>query len=371
MRGVRLAIVVLVALSCVAVLVVWLTHRHARARDATDRAKAADSGPVVLVATATNGAAERDVVLPADVRALYQTTLYAKVSGYVKDVRVDKGQRVKKDQILGTLESPETDQALVTAKADFALRKEQAARARRLAPDVVSQSDLEAAIAAFDSARANLERAQAAVGYEIIRAPFDGVITARYVDPGALLPAATGATQAALPFVDVADPATLRIDTFVGQDVASYVKVGDAVGVWEDARPNDLIQATVTRTSGALDPRTRTMLVEIEVDNRKRGMLPGTYAHVRAHVGASPSPLVPAEAIFVRGGETCVALVDEGRVRVTRVRTGVTDGKVVQIVEGVRAGDVVAIDLPTSVGDGGPIRATPRPARSASFEPHP
>jgi RND family efflux transporter MFP subunit len=346
----------LVVVSFLAVLGLWLGKRRALEREAARRGEEVDRGPVVTVARAEAGPATRALSLTADVRGLYQTTLYAKVSGYVRDIRVDKGDRVKKGDALGSVESPETDQALEGAIASAILQRKLAARARVLAPDIVPQQDLETATSNLDVSSASLVGARALQRYEIIRAPFDGVVTARYVDPGALLPAATGGTQAALPFVDVGTTDILRVDAFVGQDVAPFVHPGDPVVVWQDERPDVRVPTSITRTAGALDPRTRTMLVEVEMDNRAYGLLPGTFAHFDLRVTAPPLPTVPAEALVVRGGRNLVGRVEGERVHLVPIEPGPTNGKTLEVRTGIREGDVVALDLPVDVADGAALQ---------------
>jgi RND family efflux transporter MFP subunit len=347
----------LVVTSVLAVLGIVVGKRHALRTEEQARSAEVDKGPVVMVARATLAPPTRSVVLTGDVRGYFQTTLYAKVSGYVRDVLVDKGDRVHTGQILGTVESPETDQALVAAQASAALRQKLARRAQELAPNVVAEQDLETANSNFDVSKAGVLGAQALKQYEIIRAPFDGVVTARYVDPGALMPAATGGTQSALPFVDVGVLDTLRIDVYVSQDIASFVKPGDPVTLWQDQRPELRVPATVTRLAGALDPRTRTMLVEIQLDNREYGLLPGTFASVELHVDAPPRPTVPQEALIVRGGKNLVAKVVDGHAHLAEVEPGRTNGKTLEILRGVAAGDVVALDLPVDLSDGAAVQA--------------
>ena len=348
--------IILVVASILGVLGVTLGKRHARRVEAKQRSEEVDKGPTVLVARAEVGPAARTVRLTGDVRGFFQTTLYAKVSGYVRDVLVDKGDRVKEGQILGSVESPETDQALAAQEAAAVLRIKLARRAQVLAPNIVAQQDLETATSNLDVANAGVLSAKAIKQYEIIRAPFDGVVTARYVDPGALMPAATGGSQSALPFVDVGVTDTLRIAVYVSQDVAAFTQPGDPVVIWQDERPELRVPASVTRTAGALDPRTRTMLVEVELDNRRYGLLPGTFANVELHVTAVPRPTVPVEALVVRGGKNLLAKVVDGRVHLVPIDPGRTDGKTLEVLRGISAGDEVALDLPVDLSDGATIQ---------------
>ena len=202
----NLVAVSLVLLSSLAIggLVV---RKHIVTKHAAEaRAAEVDRGPHVLTVRAKPGPGTHDYTLAAEARGYFQTTAYAKVSGYVREVRVDKGDHVKKGQILGTVDSPETDNAVRAAQSDVALRKQLFDRAKVFGPDVMSLQDLQTAASNFKVSSSSLASALALQSYETIRAPFDGTVTMRYVDPGALMPAATGSTSSAQPFVDIADP---------------------------------------------------------------------------------------------------------------------------------------------------------------------
>src|SRR5262249_9448856 len=154
--------------------------------------------------------------------------LYAKVSGYLKVVRVEKGDHVKEGELLGVIESPETEHDVASKKADLAVKKLTDKRYKSLAESgIVSEQDRDRAAADVEIAAAELLRVSALRGYELIRAPFAGIITARYADPGALLQAATS-SQSALPLVDVTDSARLRIFVYLAQQDALFVHEGDA-----------------------------------------------------------------------------------------------------------------------------------------------
>src|SRR5262249_43081639 len=155
---------------------------------------------------------ERALSLPAEVRAWAQSTLYAKVAGYVREVPVDKGSQVKKGDLLARLESPETDQAVLAARADLQVKKVQAERLRKRRPEgFVAQQDRDNAEGAYSVAKAPLQGLQASQAYEQVRAPFDGVVTARYIDPGALVAAGTSSTRSVQPMFDLADMRTMRV----------------------------------------------------------------------------------------------------------------------------------------------------------------
>jgi membrane fusion protein (multidrug efflux system) len=346
----------LVAVAVVAVIGTALGKRHALRQEGKSRTEQLDRGPVVRVGRAEPSPATRDVHLTADVRGFYQTTLYAKISGYVRDVRVDKGDRVSSGQILGSVESPETDEAVASAEYTEILRRKVHRRTNLLAPDVLAEQDLDTANADLGVSNANVKGAVALKRYEVLRAPFNGVVTARYVDPGALLPAATGGTESALPFVDVERTDVLRIFVYVSQDVAVFVHEGDSAVVWQNEHPSLRVPATVARTSGGLDPRTRTMIVEVDLDNAGIGLLPGTFANVDLKVAATPLPTVPVEALVVRGGKNMLARIEANRVHLVEIDVGLTNGKTLQVLRGIGPGDQVALDLPVDVSDGAQVQ---------------
>ena len=353
--------IVLVGFAAFAAFAMSKQRHSAIDREADSRQQALAEGPRVVVAEATVSNAARKLTLPGDVRAFAQATLYAKVSGYLKTIRVDRGDHVKKDQVLGVIESPETDQQVIAAKADLAIKKTTVDRYKPLAErGVVSQQELDTALANLGIAEANLSRVLALRDYETIRAPFDGTVTARYADPGALLPAATGSTGSALPLVDVQDVDRVRIFFYPGQGDAPFVHEKDEVEVWTDARPNDRVKGTVTRVAGALDPKTRTLQCEIDLPNKDRIFLPGTFAHVALQLKRPQYPRIPSDALVPRRDETLVAVVKDRKVHFVDVRTGEQDGRTVEIVDGLSGGEQVAIGVGLDVGEGDTVQPVKR-----------
>jgi RND family efflux transporter MFP subunit len=369
----RLALVlgsaILVAAIVVTGLVLW--HQRRLLKEAQRRQSAVDRGPRVAVTRVANTPAVREIDLPADVRAFTQATLYAKVSGYVKAMRVDKGDAVRSGQILAVLESPELDQQVAAAAADLAIKQRTYERYRPLlAQDFVSAQDYDVVKAQYEVAVATLAQAKATQAYEVLRAPFDGSITLRYVDPGALVPAGTGSTSAASPLLDLADLRRLRVTIFVQQDLAPFIKVGEDVELSSDERPGLRIAAHVSRITQSLDPQSRTMRCEIWVDNHER-IYPGTFVHAKMHIAAPPRPMVPSNALVVREGKTLVAVVEEGRIALVPVEAGLNDGKQVQLLRGeVRAGQLIALDLPGEIEEHAPVQPVePKPAQKPTAPP--
>ncbi|GEJ57096.1 efflux RND transporter periplasmic adaptor subunit [Anaeromyxobacter diazotrophicus] len=360
--GLVLAVALVAALAGVALL---LAARHRREAGERDRlARAAERGPAVLVARAELPSGARTVTLPGDVRAFWQATLYAKVNGYVQEMRVDKGQAVKKGEVLARIASPETDQQVRAARATLEVRRRNAARAERLAPHgVVSRQELDQARADLGVAQADARRVAALQEYQVLRAPFDGVVTARYVDPGALLTAsATGA-----PVVDVASPGRVRILVYVGQDVAPFVKLGDPAEVALDAVPGVRIAGRVARLADALDPRTRSMLVEVWPEGEAPlRLVPGLFVHVALRLSMPPLPSIPSQALVARGAKLQVALVQGGKLHFVDVEPGVDDGRRIQVRRGLAGGEVVALSPPSDLGEGAPVEAlTPEQQQAA------
>jgi membrane fusion protein, multidrug efflux system len=363
-RGRRLtAVLVVAALVALAGAALLTLRRHRReAAERDELSRAAERGPKVLVTRVALAPGERAVTLPGDVRAFWQTTLYAKVNGYVKELAVDKGDRVKKGQVLARIASPETDHQVAQARSTLAVRQRTAARARLLAPKgIMTQQELDQAASDLGVAEAELRRVRSLQDYEVLRAPFDGVVTARYVDPGALL-SSTGSGQAV---VEVSSPDRVRVLLYAGQDVAPFVRVGDAVEVTIDQLPGVTIGARVRRTAEALDPRSRSMLVEAWPEDAPVRLVPGTFAHVTLHVKVPPLPTVPAEALVARGDKLAVARVEDGRLRFVEVEPGFNDGRVLQIRRGVAEGDVIALSPPSDLGDGAPVQPAEAPRKGS------
>jgi membrane fusion protein (multidrug efflux system) len=342
-------------------LVIGVLYAHRRIVERGERAaldREQDRGPRVRIVQVETTKAQRTLALPGDVHGYNQSTLYAKLSGYIKDIRVNRGDRIKADEILATIESPESVEDALAAEHSASIAQITARRFDRLGPTgVVSQQDKDTADAQRKITQSMFGRAKAILQYAVVRAPFDGVVTARYVDPGALVPAATSATQSALPIVDVAVIDTLRVFVYVGQDAAPFVHPGNGAQVWQDELPDKRIPAKVTFTTGALDPRTRTMQVEVDIDNRAWGMLPGTYANVQIDIDEPKSALISSEGLVIRDGKTMVAEIRDGKVHYVTVALGYNDGRNVRVLQGLSGGETIALNAPVELKDGDAVQA--------------
>jgi RND family efflux transporter MFP subunit len=357
-----------IALAALLAALLWWRHHHHLRAEAARRQQDADRGPRVFVSEARLQPDRRELTLAADVRGFYQSTVYARTSGYVKSILVDKGDQVQKGQLLGVLQSPELDQQVAAAAADLLAKRHTFERYHQLVKkDFVSAQDFENARAQYDVARATFQQMRAMQDYKTLRAPFAGVVTARYVDPGALVPAAAGSTQVAVPLVDLADLRRLRVLVFVQQDAAPLVHVGDPVRITVDQQPDLTINASISRCADALDPRTRTMLCEIWLDNEHR-FFPGTFVHATLRLQVPALPLISSSALIWRDEKPVVAVIRQSRVHFQPVRPGLDDGKTIQIIQGIKPGDRVALALPSEIADGAlvqPIEKKENPASEA------
>jgi RND family efflux transporter MFP subunit len=357
---VRTTSVVLVLAALAGTAVLFVRQHRANARQVEQLQRELDRGPVVRVARVKLAPAEHVVSLPAEVRADRRAVLYAKVSGYVKRVLVDRGDRVKEGQQLAVLESPDLEAQVAAAQAEVTLRQQQLQRALRLVGRSMSQNDREQAEEAVKVAQSALDRARVMKGYDTLRAPFDGTVVARYADPGALLPAATGSTSSAQPLLEVAQLDRLRVALQLGQDDAARVRAGDPVSLQIDPHKPPLV-ARVSRIAQSLDARTRTMLCEIDLTSPPAGLYPGAFVQASITLHGDPRPLIPAEALLAQGGQIYVAMVQDGHVKLQRIRVGNDDGATVEVLEGLHGGEYVALNLGTEVADGAPVRVQESP----------
>src|SRR6266851_6591848 len=239
-------------------------------RQTSQLVQTAALGPHVLVAQLSGGRPSRTIKLPASVHGYIETPVYAKVAGYTKTINVDKGDHVKAGQTIALIESPETDKQVSDAHSYYWLQAVTDRRNQELVhQEVIPQQTADTSHATMLQAKASYEQELALQRYEIVRAPFDGIVTARYVDPGTLIPQSTTptATTTNAPIVALATTAPLRVYAYVPQSLAPFIKDGDPANITVSEFPNRNYSGTVTRHPEALDQTTRTMLVEVDLPN--------------------------------------------------------------------------------------------------------
>jgi membrane fusion protein, multidrug efflux system len=331
------------------------TSSVATAREA--RGNVVALGPRVEVVAAVQGPKERTITLLADVRANQSATLYSKVSGYVKTLHVDRGDRVETGQVMAVVESPEIDQQYAAALTDLEHKRRNLARSQEL---FAKGNTTQVAMLQFETdarvAEANVKGLQTMKDYQIVRAPFPGRVTARFVDTGALITNAQTNMVSALPLFTVSDDSRLRVFCYVQQADVPYVSVGDTAYVVDASDSKRRIAAKITRMTGELETRTRTMQIEVNIDNSEGFLAAGSFAYVTIHIPIESYPQIPVSGLLVRGTETMVAAVENDTLRYKPIKIASTDGNTVTVAEGLRQGDRVAINLPDEVTNGSKVQ---------------
>jgi RND family efflux transporter MFP subunit len=309
--------------------------------------KASKEGPVVRAVKAGANTSDKGLAFIGEARPFQETTLYAKTGGYMNKILVDKGDRVNTGQLLATIVSPETDQAYNAAIADLQNKEKIWSRDSSLVrKEYVSREEAETSETAVKMARAQVQSLKEQMGYKNLVAPFTGTVTARYADPGALVQNAVNSQASAQPVVTLSQLDRIRVYIFIPQVDASFVQTGYPVTITSTDRPDWSLKAKVTRVSGELDPKTRMMLVEIDVANDKKDLIPGSYLQVALAAPEQKQLAIPSEALVVRGGKYFVTTVDSlHQLHYQPVTVGKNDGAFVSILSGVQRGDLVALNV--------------------------
>jgi RND family efflux transporter MFP subunit len=360
----RLGVAMLAGAIVIGILVVRPWNGRARAV-AADAARE----PVVAVARVDREDLFREITLPAEFRPYTEVDLHAKVSGYVKEMKVDIGDRVKAGQLLAVLEVPELREELDHAlaahrRAQAEYRDAHLAYTRLVAvnqdhPNLIAQQDLDTAEARDATAagtvaasKADVDKDQTLVAYTRLIAPFAGVITKRYADPGSLIQAGTTSNTQAMPLVRVSDNTLLRLDFPVSVDYVPGIRLGAPVSVRVDSLGGRTFEGKIARFSDKVDDSTRTMVVEMELPNPSLELVPGMYATVMLKVDQRPHALaIPIEA--VPAGGTSVLLVNGSHeVEERAVKLGIETSARYEVLVGLEEGDLVMIGNPAQLAAG-------------------
>jgi RND family efflux transporter MFP subunit len=310
------------------------------------------------------------VTIPAEFRAYVESELNAKVSGYLDKINVDFGDKVKAGQLLAVLEIPELKDELNAAmaaqqraEADYTnahLIYTRSARVNQEHPDLIPQQEVDTAqakdgvaAAAVAAAKAEVERYQTLFGYTQITAPFDGVITRRYADPGALIQAGTSSDTQSLPLVRVSDNYLLRLDFPVDVDVVQDIHTGDPVEVHVESLGNKTFTGTVSRFTYDVDDNTRKMITEIEVPNPKLELDPGMYANVTLKVENHTNVLaIPAEAIIAGETPSVFVVTPNNQIEQRPVQLGMETPDQYEVLSGLQEGDLVVVGNHSEIVNG-------------------
>ncbi len=304
----------------------------------------------------------RRVTLPGNVMAYQEATLYAKVAGYLKMIAVDKGDNVKTGDVLAEIEAPEMVADLVKEKAEAeaaAMDFRRVSEAQHKASDLVTPQTMDTAKAKADVARAGVQRIETLLAYAKITAPFAGVITKRWADRGALIPAATSSSAAkSAAVVTLMDFSTVRVDVAVPDTEAPLVKKDLPVKVTVDELPGRNFDGTITRFAYALDESTKTMATEIEIANPDLALRPGMWANVQIDLQKkTDAQLLPAEALVTEKNKTSVFVARDGKAQKVPIKTGFDDGINVEVTGGLTPKDAVILAGKQAVTDGQPVKA--------------
>jgi RND family efflux transporter MFP subunit len=377
-------------------LAIGIIPRVLRNREARDAALASTVLlPEVIVVHPRLAAAQTAVSLPGNLQPLYSASVFARTNGYIESRSVDIGSDVKAGQVLAVISAPEVDQQLIQARADAleaaaavaqskaALEQAQAnlgiARitqkryASLIGKHAVTQQSLDeadealhartadvsaaganinAAEASLKSRKANVERLTQLQGFERVVAPFDGVITARNIEVGDLVNAGSG--NGSMSLFSVAQSNVLRVQVEVPQSAALAVKVGQQATLTVQERPGRRYVATVTRSAQSIDVAARTMLTEVQVDNRERSLVPGMYGEVNFDITASqPSLIIPSTALVIdKNGMHVVSVSADSRVHFVAVDIAQDQGSQVEISQGLRGGETLVSNPSDLLSDG-------------------
>jgi RND family efflux transporter MFP subunit len=367
----RKAVVVIVILLIIAVVVaiagiVPRIRARAQLKDQTD----ALAAPAVLVDPPQKGALGREVVLPGNSYPYTDASLYARTDGYLSKWYFDIGAHVRQGQLLAIISSPEVDKQLLQAQADLTTAEANAGLAKTnstryqglLTQNAVSKQDTDTFVSqaastgsAVKSAQANVQRLQELQSFEKIYAPFSGVITARNVDVGQLINAGAGTQMFRL-----SDIRILRVYVNVPQVYSQGAVPGATARLTMSEFPGQTFTGKLVRTAKAIDPSSRTLLVEIDVDNRDGKLMPGAYTEVHMDLNNATVPfIIPVSALIFRAQGLQVGTVVKGangdQAKLVRVALGEDDGSTVQVITGLDADSQVIQNPPDSLIDGEPV----------------
>jgi membrane fusion protein (multidrug efflux system) len=365
--------------ACIAILAALLAFGCDRPADSQPIAN--NPAPTVNVIRPQRGEMIRTLDLPGDVVGFYEASLHAKVTGYLQSISVDKGDWVKAGQALAMIQVPELHSNLARAGANLDIQRITYQRLKRVQetdPRLVSQEDVDTAYAKYQEATAAVRTLKTMISYTEITAPFSGVITGRFADPGALIRAggsdfgvnetsglispdamegAGGHRSGGGPVLTIADIDKLRVYVYVPENSCPLVQRGTRAVLRFDEFPGKVFKGSVVRYATSLDLATRTMLTEIDIDNPNHLIYPRMYAHVTLDLIRHPDALrVPTSAVNGAGQSAHVLVVRNGRLEKISVSTGINNGSFVEITSGLKGNDMVVRTFSNALDEGEKVR---------------
>jgi RND family efflux transporter MFP subunit len=364
-------------------LATWGEVHRVMARTTLRQQTAADATLIVMTVAPTRSASGEELVLPGTVQAFTEAPIYARTNGYLKSWLVDIGSTVKKGQLLAEIDTPEVDQQLAQAIADLGTARANEALSNTtntrwkelLTTESVSKQDADekagdaaAKKAITESAAANVSRLRQLESFKRVVAPFDGIITARNTDIGALINAGESAGSE---LFRLADTHKLRIYVQVPEPYAAAAKPGLEAELKFSEQAGKGYAATVVRSANALDPVLRTLQVELELDNAQHELFPGAYAEVHFKLAGNASSVrLPANTVLFRAPGPQVATVDaQHRIQLKSIVQGRDFGGTIEVLSGLSADDAVVVNPPDSIIDGVTVRVAAPPSIQAPKSP--
>lgn len=342
-----------------------ISVRH-RSERTLEKETAASAIPSVNVVYPIPSTLSSEIALPGNTQAFMDTPIYSRTNGYLKSWYFDIGAHVRKGQLMAQIETPEVDQQLQVAQADLKsaqanldLANTTSARYQNLLKtNSVSKQETDVAVsdaaakkAAVDAAMANVRRLEQLQSFENVYAPFDGIITARNTDVGRLIQAGQNTTTQEL--FHLAAIGQLRVYVAVPEAYTAAIKVGSKANLTLDEYPGRVFEGTIARNSNAIDQATRTLNVEVDIDNPKAELLPGAYVFVHFKVPEHAANLmIPSNTLLFRAEGLRVGVVRNGRVQLVPVKIGRDAGASVEIASGVTPQDAVILDPSDSLASG-------------------
>src|SRR6201996_2545476 len=363
-KGTWIGLAVIAAI--VALVVIFgIAARHKSESTLEADTKAA-SIPSVNVIHPVSSVLSSGLALPGNTQAYVDTPIYARTSGYLKNWYFDIGARVRKGQLMAVIETPELDEQLQVAQADLKsaeanlnLANTTSARYQNLlTTNSVSKQETDVAVsdaaakkAAVEASNAAVRRLQQLQSFEKIYAPFDGIVTARNIDIGGLIQAGENTTPKEL--FHLAAIQKIRVFVSVPEAYSTSIKAGGKATLTLDEYPDREFEGTIARNSNAIDPATRTLNVEVDVDNPKGELLPGAYVFVHFKVPQRSSNLmIPSNTLLFRAQGLQVGVVRDGRVHLVPVTISKDLGANVEVASGLTANDAVVLDPSDSLANG-------------------
>jgi RND family efflux transporter MFP subunit len=369
--GLRIAVILIFLLVVIGVAYRLISHASAehRLEEATD----ANAVPTVNITHPAVTGASDELALPGNAQAFDDTPIYARTSGYLKKWFVDIGAHVRQGELMATIETPELDEQLQVAQADLKSAQAELNLANTtseryqnlLKQDSVSRQETDVAVSgaaaklsAVEAAQATVRRLEQLQSFEKVYAPYSGVVTQRNTDIGDLIDAGSPTTPGnAKALYRIASVNQLRIFVAVPEFYSPDIHNGDTATLTLDEYPGQTITGTVTRNSNAIDSSSRTLNVEVDVNNKDGKLLPGAYVFVHFKIPVQSQHLsVPSNALIFRSEGMQVAIVRNGKIHLQHIAIAKDNGKSVEVANGLAASDAIVLNPSDSVAEGQQVK---------------